>query len=356
MRSATPRGVVAVLDARTGLPVSTVSVGYVLTGLGADVRAGHIFVLDGAGGPYLGLRGTVSMLDARSGKVLRTVTVGPDPREIAVDAGVSRAFVLNATDHTLSVLDTHSGTLLRTVPAGPDAREIVADERTGRIFVVDVVFTNEIRMFDARTGEPLHTTSFGKHAGLEFSRAPAVDIRTGRVFVANSAYPGAVAILDGRTGLLQRTIPVREPVREVFGYAALAVDARVGRLFGVYPGVSGNPVKQGAVDMFDAHSGAPLRTTSVPVRSGSITVDTPRAHVFVVSQGQVDNTGHEAVPGRISVLDARTGALLCVFRGGHERSGGSFDPAGTVTIDEQSGHIFVFDHQQGTVSVLNVPC
>ncbi len=356
MRSATPRGTVDVLDARTGLPVSTVAVGYVLTGIGADVRAGHVFVLDGAGGPYLGLRGAVSMLDARSGKVLHTATVGFDPQEIAVDTHTGRAFVLNTTDHTLSVLDTHSGALLRTVPAGPDAREIVADERTGRIFVADVAFTNEIRAFDAWTGEPLHTTSFGKDAGLDFGRAPAVDTRTGRVFVANSAYPSTVAILDGRTGLLQRTIPVREPVREVFGYAALAVDARSGRLFGVYPDASGSPVKQGAVDTFDASSGGLLHTTLAPVGSGSITVDMPRARVFVVSQGQADNTGHASTLGRVSVLDARTGALRCILTGGHGRRSDSFDPTGAVTIDEQSGHIFVFDRHQGTISVLDMTC
>ena len=104
-------------------------------------------------------RGLVQVLDARTGMVARTDTVGVDPMSLAVDSQHGRVFVVNAGGHSvgtnvvnapitvrgprtargsLSVLDGASGQILRTLNVGTTPDSIVLDPRSQRAFIGDL--------------------------------------------------------------------------------------------------------------------------------------------------------------------------------------------------------------------------
>jgi len=158
---------ISVLDARSGVVLRTVPVGFA-TALAVDEVAGRVIVANGGSG-------TVSVLDAKTGAVVRTLLVGGGPVAVAVDARTHRAFItstggpgrdvprqlprvlsglaaLFVAPHTqtyVSVIDTRSGVLLRDLHIGRTApREIAVDQWTGHAFVT-IPDNNSVSMLDA---------------------------------------------------------------------------------------------------------------------------------------------------------------------------------------------------------------
>lgn len=158
---------ISVLDARSGVVLRTVPVGFA-TALAVDEKAGRVIVANGGSG-------TVSVLDAATGAIVRTILVGGGPTAVAVDTRTHRAFITStggasrAVPHRLprvlsglvslfvaphaqtyvSVLDTRSGALLRDVHIRSGVpREIAIDQRTGHAFVT-TPDSNGVTMFDA---------------------------------------------------------------------------------------------------------------------------------------------------------------------------------------------------------------
>lgn len=91
-------GVVTMLDANSGAVLHSSTVGVAPGPLAVDARHHHVLVVtggavDAAGNPSGA--GTVAVLDARSGAVVRTITAGMAPGDIALDERANRAFVLN---------------------------------------------------------------------------------------------------------------------------------------------------------------------------------------------------------------------------------------------------------------------
>lgn len=86
------------LDANSGAVLHSSTVGVAPGPLAVDARHHHVLVVtggavDAAGNPSGA--GTVAVLDARSGAVVRTITAGMAPGDIALDERANRAFVLN---------------------------------------------------------------------------------------------------------------------------------------------------------------------------------------------------------------------------------------------------------------------
>lgn len=105
-------GQIRLLDSRTGALRSVTDVtggdGYAALRLAVDEAKGHILVA--APGPVNVERlftaaGTLSVLDARDGSVVGTAILGHSPVALAIDARGDRALVLDNADNTLSVLD-----------------------------------------------------------------------------------------------------------------------------------------------------------------------------------------------------------------------------------------------------------
>lgn len=265
-------GTASTIDTRTGRLLRVVRVGQGAVGVLVDEQTHRAFVESRPGGYGTDARGSIGVLDTTSGALLRRVIVGLSPDGMALAAGEGRVYVLNGQDGTVSVLDVRSGALVRTIaltaggfPSGPGT--IVVDERTHRAFVDH----GWIHVFDTRTGAivALHKVS-------TVPGPLGLDVHTQRVFAATYR-DGHIRMLDGASGRLLRTIDVGIAPQD------LEVDDAARRVYVVIPG--------------------PVLATAPP--------------------GAVGPT-YTRGPGRVWVLDARSGAVL-------ERTNVGMAPVGVVT-------------------------
>jgi len=129
---------------------------------------------------------------------------------------------------------------------------------------------------------------------------------------------------------------------------AVAVDARAGRVFvltsgTIAVGVTVEPRGPFGVNVLDARTGAALET--LPLGGTGLALDSRTGRVFILAVGPTDILGVGRRPGRVSVLDARTGRLIrrvSVGRGPR-----------AAAVDERTGRVFVVNRDDGTVSVLD---
>jgi YVTN family beta-propeller protein len=270
-----------------------------------DERVGRAFVVSYGSDSRTGF---LNMLDARSGAIVRSVTMGLLPHGLALDERTGRVFVAGEDSSGLgdvSVLDVMSGRVLHTVTVGQAPGPIAVDQCTGRAFVINQN-SDSVSVLDARSGALVHTTNIGKDLF-----ALAVDEQTGRVFVASGStfgVNGSVSILDAASGRLVRSVTVGMLP------AAVAVDARSGRVFVANKGpLDSNlvPLSNGTVTVLDARSGAVLRTVAVGTYPTAIAVDQRAGRAFVVnasgttvrrSQGWWEQTVQWLQPARLPWL------------------------------------------------------
>jgi DNA-binding beta-propeller fold protein YncE len=308
-------GIVRVLDARSGAPVRTVTVGLAPQGVAVDEQTGRAFVTsEGFAGA-----GLVGVLDTRTGRLLRTVNVGMEPHDqILVDTRRERVFVpvySQTGNGHVSVLDGRTGRPLYTFAVGKAPVWMAMDARTGRAFVIDGSSTG-LRVLDARNGHLLRTVLVGPHPGML-----VVDEQTSRAFVPTDA---GLSVLDTRSGAVLRTVAVGRG--HVAGLPLL--DARSGRVFVVVMSLAHAP-RPGSIIVLDARSGTLIRTVALRDSPGPVVVDERAGRVVVLTRGW---------PGTInsvSILDARTGALLRTLPAGVAANG--------MAVDERNGRVFVIN-------------
>lgn len=166
--------------------------------------------------------------------------------------------------------------------------------------------------------------------------ALAMDAATHRVFVLNSddpayltglnKYPNAirltsVSVLNAATGAVVHTVPLRGYVPIANGTAAVAVDARSGRVVLALSHALPNAAESspGTVRMLDGTTGAVLRRVPVGSNLRALAVDARTRRVFV--SGDRD----------VRVLDLATGALLRIVPGG----------GSVLAVDARSGQVFL---------------
>ncbi len=153
-------------------------------------------------------------------------------------------------------------------------------------------------------------------------RAIVLDTRTERVFVVSDPtprtgkHPGDVSVFDARTGALVRTAPVGR------GPSSVAVSERFGRVFVAN-------AASGSVSILDARSGVPQHTTAVGLGPSAIAIDDRSRRVFVSA---LRSTGG-LLEGTIQLLDAASGRPL--------RSVGVGGYPGIIGVDEQANRAFV---------------
>jgi DNA-binding beta-propeller fold protein YncE len=206
---------------------------------------------------------------------------------------------------------------------------IAVDTRTNRAFVAtlntrSLYGVGSVSVLDTIEGKRLHTMTVGITP-----QTVAVDGRTGRAFVVNAGHGGArytVSVLDAHIGALLRTVSVAGTRPN-----GIVVDERRGHLLIVNSGsVNGAAVAigTGSVSMLDARTGAILHVTRVGTNPGNVAMDEMTERAFVVDSGATFMS-----PGSVSVLDVRDGRLLRTVPVGQG--------AGTVVVDERAGRIFV---------------
>jgi len=298
-------GVVA-LDATTGQPLHSASVGGAPNDIAVDVRHDHVFTANldlGRGGHP---SGSVSMLDATSGRLLRVVPLPGLPSVVAVDERAGRVVTLDGARHSVSILDAVDGRLLRTVPVGDWPDSLAVDARTGRAVVTT---RRAVSFLDTSDGVILRTIAITPASGVP-NTALAADEFHGHVFVASAPTPDAhldyqglvFAMLDATSGAILARITVR-----VAGIP-FVVDERTGHLV------------TATFDAASAHSGVGIIETrhETVLHNTSLGYSPPAAltvaegvrRIFVLSQSPIDRrTLAVTGPGVLRSLDATTGAL-----------------------------------------------
>ena len=253
----------------------------------------------------------------RASPVLRTVAVGLFPSLPVVDAPYRRLFVANTDEGTVSVLDTRDGRLLRTIPVGlpggPHIMNLVADAPGGQVFVR--TDDDALTVLDAGSGAVVRTLPL-----RPCSRGLAVDTRLAHVFVAECR-EGTVRVIDARTGRTLTTVQVGGQPKEI------AVNEQTARVFVL----GGEPGGGGRISMLDASGGRVLRTFTLGADLClCITTPPPGGPVFVDDDQKA----------RVYVLDATNGRLLRTVRIGMD----IYDQ----TIDARTGRIYLVGAPPGT--------
>ncbi len=285
----------------------TTALDQVPVALAVDARRDHIFAIP-ATGP------TGSMLDAETGVVLGAVPAHGGAA--AADEGVGTVLVTG--DAGVTMLDAASGRVRRVVPMSVAPDSIAVDPRAGHAFVVDPG-SNTVRTLDTRTGAIVRTMS-----AVMTPSGVAVDTRTERVFVTSDS--PFVSVLDARTGAAGSTLVVRTP-------GHLTIDPGSGRAFVVGAGAA-------TVAMLDMRSGALLHTTTVAGGVVALALDPRRERAYAVSRDGGWSFS-PAVAGTLTVLDARSGAVVKTYQLG-------FNPT-AVAVDARSGRIFIASGVGATV-------
>ncbi len=329
---------IGVLDTRTGALLRTLAAGYGSPLLVEDPRTGRLVAPSAEGR-------RVAVVDPRTGTVVRVIRLGarvltalaPDPLGDLVYLGGGglcdprgqrcRGWV--------QALDTRTGALgplhVLDDPSRPDAGRLAVDGGAGHLVLA--------RGPDAGTAIEVVDAATGRRVGggvVSFMtvgpRPVAIDAAAGRAVVAlyRSAIPfhgppgtgplpslAALAIVDTRAGRLVRTIPLGP------GRPALALDARGGRVdvatygpvrYDRVPEPNGRVVQRtagaGALYVLDARDGTMVRTVSTGLATTAVAVDGVRGRVYVASAGPVTLPWGLVGQGMVTVVDARTGAIL----------------------------------------------
>jgi YVTN family beta-propeller protein len=152
----------------------------------------------------------------------------------------------------------------------------------------------------------------------------AVDTGTGHAFIAN-ALDATISVVDDEHGTVLRTVPVGSN-----GGAdpeAVVADSALARAYVT--------TDDGYLTLFDASSGAMLRSASLGATGAVLAVDPTAGHLFVASTDT----------GQVQMLDARTAALL------RTQQVGAFPVA--LALDSAAHLLFVANSGDNTLSVLD---
>lgn len=352
----TDGGRLRILGARSGAVLHTVSLpgqidaGYMefgpLSTLALDRRVGRAIVttFDPATAPPG--RGHLSVVDIVRGTAIARLSP-PTTSMVAIDETRGRAVVVNegvstAASHghtgNVQILDIHTGAVIHTLLANTGPTGAAIDPRSGHAFVVTQVT-------DRNTGHvgPSIVWTLDLASGRVIRRvavavspwAPAVDSPDGRVFAfsysVTNRNSGVARVFDARQGNLLHTAPIGS-------YPWLImVDAAARR---VYVMNRGNMVK-GSVSVLDARSGALVRTIRLPASPISMISDERRGRLFV-ALSRPDANGNADGPGLVSTIDSRSGRILRTVAVGQNlglvASGQDRFP---LALDERRGRLFV---------------
>lgn len=324
---------VSMLSAATGTVLHTTQVGIAPVAVLASAHTTHVFV--GTAGD-LATRATIGILDAATARVLRTVRFTNYP-QLAADEHTAHLFAASLLDPVVGTFDAWTGAPVRTLTIGPLGSTCLGLAVAPRLGQVYVTTGERLNVLATTTGRLLRTATVGPFPG-----PIVVDEPANRLFIANldanaSTSPNnQIRILDARTLAAVRTI------RTGTAPLAFAIDQRIHHVFVMLASPVRSPETPsgpGRVGILDARSGVLLRTIPVgrfiDATSQGIAVDEPLGLVFVVNM--LDNS--------VSVLDARTGTVRHTLRIGR-------DPL-AVVLDEQRQRAFIANSRSGTVTVVD---
>ncbi|HXT36479.1 MAG TPA: YncE family protein [Chloroflexota bacterium] len=321
---------VVMLDTMTGGILGTTVVAPGHADLAINPTTNRVFVVNDPY-PMTGFRGSVSVLDARNGRLLRTVPLPGIPYAVVMSERLGRVFVLNINNYGMSILDARSGQVLGTVPmanGGPllDPRALAIDDQHGLVYAA--LGSNDgyrMAVVNARLGTLVHLTRVG--TGMSAPAGPiAVDPASGHAYTVSN---NGLNMLD-TSGRIARTI------RGLDGGAI--VDSHHGRLI-----VS----TSGGIAILDSKAGRLLKTVHLGKEFAEpLAVDEASGRILVAVSCPCDANWEPIGDASLYMIDEMTGAVLHYFTGGR-------GPA-WAAVDPRTGHAFVSNAGDGTVTVLDL--
>ncbi len=236
--------------------------------------------------------------------------------------------------------------VLRTIPLSISdaAGAITVDEHTERAIVVGGGRPTTLSLIDTQTGTLLRAVDLGGGSGR------AVAVAAGHAFVleienatrntGTAGTSGIVSMLDTRTGALMRVVRVPQTPTVV------TVDEQGGHVFVASEGRRkgfGNTLGAGTLSMLDARTGALIRRVPLGIHPVTAAVDGRTRRVFVVNGGPIGRAGLGV--GAVTVLNADTGGVLRTVMVGQG--------AGAIAVDERTARVFVANEGSHDVSILD---
>ena len=354
---------VRVLDLKTGATLHTIQTIAPVSALAVDERARHLFIGSSSSS------NNVTMLDARTYSVLNVLGMTPAD-EIVADPRGGNVYVTSAgsvscvngscisTDGAILTLDGRSGRVVRTValPKQGWTSTTLADHGRRLLVIGRSSFSPRgtgligVRVFDA-AGRLLRSVSL---RGVIW-RPLVADDTTGRIFGLSVPADNLLSVCRQTliTLDLRRNVPLRA-VPLAGCLSSLAVDGQRGYLIVTNYG----PLRQvtyaepgggamttlastgpSSVQVYDARKGALPRTIGVDPAPMAVAVDERRGYLYVASRGRADAHGYYAQPGRVSVVDERSGKVLRSVAVG-------VNPV-QLTLDARANRLFTFSMGSG---------
>ncbi len=217
-----PTNLVSIVNTRTGVIVTTVSVGASVNGLdqgiAVDSARNRIYATNADDG-------TVSVINgsANPPAVVATVTVASNPVGVAVDSGVNRVYV--ASSSAVTVLDATTAAVLGSVSLSGKAGAVAVDTTAHKAYVAE----------SGSQVAVINGTLLETEIPLSLAISPkAIAVADGaRVYAAYSG-SGIVSIID-----ISRSRPAE--IGRIYGLqspSALAIDPATGRLYVVESGAN----------------------------------------------------------------------------------------------------------------------
>ena len=355
----------AVLDARTGIVLHRLAVSppappapsrYASGGLAVDERTRRAFLSRPGSVVSLSLTGrfvaTVAsvpgyayapIIDGSIGRVVVSSSAY-DPNTERISSGLSGLDA--ATGQVLYRVTSHGSQRNNTVfqvlgPAAADTRRhralaIGANPGMGAPPVA-TIYTLDVRRGTVSGPVLLEPRNPDAWPGL-----PLADERTGHTFigvVTSSSTVGQddVYALDTTAGHVLGHTPVA-PGLPYLGPPLLGDDPMAGRVIAVTLAEAGRP---GHLTLLDAQSRAVLRTETLTITPGVLSVASQSGRVFIFSQDD----------SAVQVLDSATGAPVARVTLGTPLARGLSSL--TATIDARTGRVFVVHHLDTLLSVLD---
>jgi len=355
----------AVLDARTGQVLHHLALSPPAPPPPSRYESGGLVVDGRTHRAFLARPGSVVSLSL-TGRFVTTVAPVPGyASALIIDGAIGRVVISSGvydlnTGHVstgLSGLDAATGQALYRVTAHGSARDdtlfqilgpAAIDTRRHRALAIGAnqgmgappVAT--IYTLDVRRGLSRGPTLLEPRSPDAVPGPPLADERTGHTFigvVAASSTVGqdCVDVLDTVTGHVLRRVPVTAGP-QYLGPLLLGDDPTTGHVVVVSPS---GARQRGYFTMLDAQSGAVLRTGTLAVTPGVLSVAPRSGRVFVFSQDD----------SAVQVLDSATGATVARVALGTPLTRGLSSL--TAAIDARAGRLFVVHHLDARLSVLD---
>jgi YVTN family beta-propeller protein len=277
---------------------------------------------------------TVSPTATRTPLVwLKPLPSVPAPNGIAVDPGTHRLYVTSRTANALLILDPIAGTLVKSVAVGASPYGVAINRGTQKVYVANFGSAS-VTVVDLVTGSALKTIPVGE-GGFDEPSYVGVNEVTNRVYVTLHD-GGGLAVIDGATDELLTTVSV------CAGAFGLAVDSPLNRAY-----VS---CRVGhALEVVDtaANTRLPAMQMALGGEPYALALDPGTRRLYTVYAPEPGN------PRQVLAYGVTSAGL--VFKGGLLVGSGGPNGGGGIAANASTGHVFVTNSAENTVTAFDGP-